>query len=78
MPEHHHDLASEFPEFKQRIHELKQNDRHFIKLYDEYQEIDKEVFRIEEEIETPSDEYTETLKKKRLKLKDELYTILSK
>ncbi len=77
MPEHHHDLAREFPEFKARIHELKQkNDRHFIKLYDEYQEIDKQIFRIEEEIETPSDEYTENLKKKRLSLKDELYEIL--
>ncbi len=78
MPEHHHDLAREFPEFKTRIHEFKQNDRHFIKLYAEYQEVDKEVFRIEEGIETPSDEYIETLKKRRLKLKDELYSILSK
>ncbi len=78
MPEHHHDLANEFPAFKARIHELKQNDRHFIKQYDEYQDVDKEVFRIEEGIETPSDEYTETLKKRRLKLKDELYAILSK
>ena len=78
MPEHHHDLSREFPEFKERIHELKQNDRHFSKLYEEYQEIDKQVFRIEEEIETPSDEFTENLKKKRLSLKDELYAILSK
>ncbi|MCF6323443.1 MAG: DUF465 domain-containing protein [Gammaproteobacteria bacterium] len=78
MLEHHHDLSREFPEFKTRIHEFKQNDRHLIKLYDQYQEIDKELFRIEEGIETPSDEYTETLKKRRLKIKDELYAMLSK
>jgi len=78
MLEHHHDLSREFPEFKERIHELKQTDRHFSRLYDEYQDIDKEIFRIEEEIETPSDQYTEELKKNRLRLKDELYTILSK
>lgn len=76
MIEHHHDLAHEFPQLKARIRELKQSDHHFTRLYQEYQDVDKEIFRIEEEIETPSDEYTEELKKKRLKLKDELYAIL--
>lgn len=78
MVEHHHDLAHEFPEFKTRIHELKQSDHHFIRLYGECQAVAKEVFRIEEGIETPSDEYTEGLKKKCLKLKDDLYAILRK
>ena len=74
--EHHHDLSHEFPEFKDKIHEMKTNNEHFSKLYDEYQEVDKEIFRIEEEIETPSDEYTEELKMRRLNLKDELYALL--
>ena len=74
--EHHHDLSHEFPEFKDKIHEMKSSNAHFSKLYDEYQEVDKEIFRIEEEIETPSDEYTEKLKLRRLNLKDELYTML--
>ena len=55
---------------------MKTNNEHFSKLYDEYQEVDKEIFRIEEEIETPSDEYTEELKMRRLNLKDELYALL--
>lgn len=76
--EHHHDLSAEFPEFKERIHELKMNNHHFSRLYHEYEEVDKEVYRIEEGIETPSDEYTEELKLKRLKLKDELYSMLRK
>jgi uncharacterized protein YdcH (DUF465 family) len=74
----HHRLADEFPEFKDRIHELKMSDAHFAKLFEEYEDLDKEIIRIEEEIETPSDEYTEELKKKRLLLKDELYSFLTK
>ena len=73
----HHDLAHEFPEYKQRIHELKLNDSHFSKLNQQYEKLDKEIYRIEQQIETPSDEYTEQLKKERALLKDQLYTILN-
>lgn len=71
-----HDLIHEFPEYKERIHELKVSDPEFAKLFDEYHEIDNEVRRIEEGIETPSDEYIEELKMRRLRLKDELYAML--
>ncbi|MFO8023795.1 YdcH family protein [Thiohalophilus sp.] len=71
-----HDLIHEFPEHKERIHELKMNDRHFAKLFDEYHEIEHEVRRIEEGNETPSDEYTEELKMRRLQLKDELFKMI--
>lgn len=78
MPEHHHDLAHEFPEFKEKIHQFKMSDAHFANLYNQYQEVDKEIFRIEEEIEVRSDEFVEELKKRRLALKDELYAILKR
>lgn len=71
-----HDLIHEFPEYKDRIHELKVNDPHFAKLFEEYHEVEHEVRRIEEGIETPSDEYTEELKMRRLKLKDDLFAII--
>lgn len=71
-----HDLIHEFPEYKDRIHELKVNDPEFARLFEEYHDVDHEVRRIEEGIETPSDEYTEELKLRRLKLKDELYAML--
>jgi hypothetical protein len=77
MQGEHHDLVHELPEFREKIHELKVNNNHFAKLFDEYHEVDHEVRRIEQEVETPSDEYTEELKKKRLHLKDELYSILN-
>lgn len=77
MQGEHHDLVHELPEFREKIHELKVSNNHFAKLFDEYHEVDHEVRRIEQEVETPSDEYTEELKKKRLHLKDELYSILT-
>lgn len=71
-----HDLFHEFPEYRDRIAELKIADSGFAELYDEYHKVNDEVERIELQIETPSDFYTETLKKQRLHLKDEIYAIL--
>lgn len=76
MQGEHHDLVHELPEFREKIHELKMSNNHFAKLFDEYHEVDHEVRRIELELETPSDEYIEELKKKRLHLKDELFGML--
>ena len=71
-----HDLIHELPEHKERIHELKTSNPHFAKLFEKYHDIDHQVRRIEEGIETPSDEFTEELKKERLHLKDELFNII--
>lgn len=71
-----HDLIHELPEHKERIHELKTSNSHFARLFDKYHDIDHQVRRIEEGIETPSDEFTEELKKERLHLKDELFSMI--
>lgn len=71
-----HDLVHEFPEYRERIHELKTGNSHFARLFDEYHEVEHEVRRIEEGVETTSDEYLESLKMKRLGLKDELFGML--
>jgi uncharacterized protein YdcH (DUF465 family) len=73
-----HDLVHELPEFKDAIHEMKMSDNHFKRLFDEYHTVNKEVHRIEQDIETTSDAYAEDLKKKRLALKDEMYQMLQK
>lgn len=75
-PYEHHDLAAEFPEFKETIHTLKVENQHFANLATKYEEVSKEVARIEQEIETPSDTYTEDRKKFHALLKDELFTLL--
>lgn len=74
--EHHSDLTQEFPEFKETIRLLKINNAHFAKLVDQFEATDKEIYRIEEQIETPSDHYTEEKKKQRLQLKDKIYKML--
>lgn len=71
-----HDLVHEFPEYKDRIHELKTGNAHFARLFDEYNEIEREVRRIEEGVEITADEYLEERKKLRLNLKDQLFEMI--
>lgn len=73
-----HELAAEFPDDHALLHELKLSNPHFVTLADRYHEVNGEIHRIEAGIETPSDEYAETLKKKRLALIDEIAAILAK
>ena len=73
-----HELAAEFPEFKEQIHDLKISDGHFSRLFDEYHVVNREVHRAEAAGLNISDEHYEELKKERMKLKDELYTMLQK
>ena len=76
MPLTHHPLVKEFPEYKEQIHDLKMTNNHFSKLMKEYEEVDKHVFRIESDEEPTGDEYLRDLKKQRLKIKDELHSII--
>lgn len=71
-----HELADEFPEFKDKIHALKTGDRHFAKLSDEYHQLNREIHRVEAAGVNVGDEAFENLKKNRLKLKDEIFKIL--
>ncbi len=71
-----HSLHNEFPEMAEQIRNLKMKDRHFARLFDEYHDIDREVRRIEEEVEAASDDRLEDLKMRRLHLKDDLFAML--
>lgn len=72
----HHDLHHEFPEFSKEIHELKISNQHFAKLFSDYHLLTTEVENLEQN-DIPVDDYSfEDLKKKRVKLKDELYSML--
>ena len=71
-----HDLHHEFPEHRERIHELKIGNSHFAKLFEDYHQVEHEVRRIEEGVENTSDVYLEDLKKRRLSLKDALYSMI--
>ena len=71
-----HDLVHELPEHRGTIHNLKMNNNHFARLFEEYHEVDHEVHRIETGVENTSDDYLEERKKVRLHLKDELYRMI--
>lgn len=73
-----HELADAFPDDHAVLHELKLHSAHFVTLADRYHDVNGEIHRIESGIETPSDEYSETLKKKRLHLLDEISGIVAK
>ena len=73
-----HELAAEFPELKERIHDLKISDGHFSRLFDEYHVVNREVHRAEAAGLNITDEHYEELKRKRMVLKDELYSMLQK
>lgn len=73
-----HDLVHELPDHKETIHTLKGQDAHFAKLFGEYDIVNKDVLRIEKGIEIASETHLETLKKKRLALKDQMMKIIEK
>ncbi|KJS27372.1 MAG: hypothetical protein VR75_03520 [Hyphomonadaceae bacterium BRH_c29] len=71
-----HELAEEFPEAAEKIHALKASNAHFAKLADEYHELNRQIHRIETDIEPASDEHQTELRKQRLALKDEIFAML--
>ncbi len=76
MSVEHHDLHHEFPEFHDRIHDLKTSNAHFRKLFEAYHELTSEVENMENEVTPVSTRTEEEAKLKRLHLKDELYRML--
>ncbi|RMA41868.1 YdcH family protein [Rhodophyticola porphyridii] len=73
-----HELAEEFPDQVDKIHELKTSDAHFAKLMDAYHEINRAVHRAETGVE-PCEELAEVqMRKERLALKDQIAAMLSK
>lgn len=71
-----HDLLHEFPEYLERIHELKVSDVHFRKLFDEYHELEHQIHRINSGIETTSDDFAHEKKAQLLHIKDALLELL--
>ncbi len=76
MHEEKHDLAHELPEYKEKMHEMKMENAHFKKIFDEYHVLTKEIHQLEADNIPVTDEHFETLKKKRLSHKDELFNML--
>lgn len=65
-----------FPEYRPLISKLKQENAHFSKLFDEHNALDHEIIRLEQNEITSTSDDIDVLKRKKLKLKDELYIML--
>ncbi len=72
------DLRDEFPEAVDVLHQLKIHDAHFAKLADTYHDLNREICRIENDLEPASDARAEALKKQRLALLDDISVIVAK
>ncbi len=73
-----HELAEEFPDKVEAMHELKTSDAHFSKLADDYHEVNRAVHRSETNVEPMADAVEVELRRKRGQLKDQIWGILSK
>lgn len=71
-----HELAADFPEYADKLHELKESNAHFQKLADSYHAINREVHRAETDVEPTTDEQLTDLRKRRMVLKDEITALL--
>ena len=67
-----------FPEYRDLISRLKNEDRHFERLFNEHNDLDEKITELEKHISPVGDVDLETLKKQKLALKDEIYQILLK
>jgi uncharacterized protein YdcH (DUF465 family) len=73
-----HDLAEEFPRDLPFIARLIKTDYEFRRLTSRYDEVNGEIYRIESEETPTADDVLEKLKKRRLKLKDEIASALAR
>lgn len=65
-----------FPEYRDLISHLKKTNHHFSRLFDKHNVLDQKIMNIESGIEKATDLEIEVLKKEKLQLKDELFSIL--
>ena len=67
-----------FPEYREQIAQLRANDRHFSRIFDEHNKLDHEVKQLEDKASPVYDVEIENLKKQKLRLKEEIYEMLRK
>lgn len=69
----HHPIVHELPQRVATIKHLKGTNDQFRKAYNEYHHLDDCIYRIEEEIDSATDQELEELKLRRARLKDWLF-----
>ena len=65
-----------FPEHREIIPQLRQDNPHFAKIFEEHAVLDQEICRRELNPVSRINDDIEALKRKKLRLKDEIYRLL--
>lgn len=73
-----HQLAADFPDFAEKIHTLRQSNTHFAHLVAEYDAVNEVVHKAETDLEPMDDLALEAKRKERVRLKDEIFALLSR
>ncbi|MBV5278333.1 MAG: YdcH family protein [Campylobacteraceae bacterium] len=63
-------------EYREIISKIKVDNAHFAKIFEKHNELDQKITDVEEGREHMSDLELETMKKEKLRLKDEAYTMI--
>lgn len=71
-----HELAEEFPAQVEKMHQLKLENAHFAKIFDEYHDINRAVHRAETNVEPTDDANMSAMRQKRAHLKDEVWAMI--
>ena len=71
-----HELRAEFPEHADRMHTLKTTNPRFLRLFEEYHDVNRAIHRAETNIEPTCDVEMLDMRRRRLTLKDETYGFL--
>lgn len=73
-----HASIEDLPEMTDRVHEPKTTDDSFVRLVEEYHEVNRAIHRIETRAEPASEDAEAALKRRRLRLKDEIASMLGR
>lgn len=68
----HHPLIKDFPEKREQLQRLRQEDPLFARKAEEYEALDKRICRVEDGVETLEDAALTALKQERVTLKDDI------
>ncbi len=71
-----HELHEEFPEHQDKLQTLKQSNAHFAKLSEDYHDLNRAIHRAETDIAPTDDLNMAQMRKTRMLLKDQIYSIL--
>ncbi|MFZ5965248.1 YdcH family protein [Thalassococcus sp. BH17M4-6] len=72
-----HELAADFPDQVQKIHDLKASDAHFARLCEKYHDVNRAVRRAETGVAPLDDQRMTEIRKERMRLKDDIAAMLA-